>query len=80
MKEKVLVKPEDAISALRLLQLLNTAVDGLMDKLQVEKDEQVKQALRGGIAAYVELHSVILEQVKMSRLEEDDSRSGQYDA
>lgn len=80
MKDQVLVKPDDKFSALRLLQLLTVAVDNLRAKLSEESDEAIKQTLRGAIGAYVELHTILLEQVRMSRIEEGGEGSGHYDA
>jgi hypothetical protein len=80
MKDAVLVKPEDKFSALRLLQFLVTAVDGLREKLNTEQDENIKQVIRGAIGAYVELHTVLLEQVRLSRIDEGGEGSGHYDA
>jgi len=80
MKDAVLVKPEDKFSALRLLQFLVTAVENLREKLDTEQDENIKQAIRGAIGAYVELHTVLLEQVRLSRIDEGGEGSGRYDA
>ena len=80
MKDQVLVKPDDKFSALSLLQLLNVAVDNLRAKFSEESDEAIKQTLRGAISAYVELHTILLEQVRLSRIEEGGEGSGHYDA
>jgi len=80
MKDPVLVKSEDKFSVLHLLQFLATAVDNLREKLDTEQDENIKQAIRGAIGAYVELHTVLLEQVRLSRIFEDGEGSGRYDA
>lgn len=80
MKDAVMVKPDDKFSALRLLQLLQTGVENLRSKLDETTDNDVRQAIRGAIGAYVELHSVLLEQVRLSRIEEGGEGSGHYDA
>jgi hypothetical protein len=80
MKDAVMVKPDDKFSALRLLQLLQVGVETLRSKLENETDETIKQGIRGAIGAYVELHTVLLEQVRISRIEEGGEESGNYDA
>jgi hypothetical protein len=80
MKDPVLVKSEDKFSALPLLEFLVTAVDNLREKLNTEQDENAKQMIRGAIAAYVELHTILLQQVLLSRIPEGTEGSGHYDA
>lgn len=80
MKDLVLVKPEDKISAIHLLEFLTLAVDKLRAKILQENDETTKQMLHGAVSAYVELHSIVLEQIRFLRIKEGEEESDHYDA
>lgn len=79
-KDVVMVKPEDTFSAFKLLNMIKSGVEVLRSKLDTETDEVVKQTLRGAITAYVELHTVLLEQVRSFRIEEGGNDGSHYDA
>lgn len=85
MAEQVYVKPSDVISAPKLLKLLSDTVTKIRDQVAGETDEKKRYALGGAAEMLVDLHNVLLEEIKKQRLTEtfedpSDRGDGHFDA
>lgn len=85
MREQVFVKPTDVLSAPKLLKLLSDTVEKIRSQMSTETDEKKHYALGGAAEMLIDLHNVILEDIKKQRLTEsfDDSSGrgdGRFDA
>lgn len=80
MAEQVFVKPTDVLSAPKLLKLLSDTVEKIRNQMVNETEENKRYALGGAAEMLVDLHNVILEDIKKQRLTESfDDNSGRGD-